>query len=184
MIFSAVTSQLQQTLDPVVARLIKPSNLGGIATRMPQRLNIALVQKLLNLAFAEQIREGDFEFLHRRMLQVEIRDAGLFIGLSYDHGRITCNHFKRHGCESDVTLSIETPDAIKLIQQEIDPDTLFFQRKLKINGDTNLAHHVKNTIDTLDPQVIPPMLMKLISNYKLRVLDQDFTAHIDSPKVD
>jgi predicted lipid carrier protein YhbT len=54
------------------------------------------------------------------------------------------------------------------VQQEVDPDTLFFQRKLKINGDTELAHHVKNTIDTLDPEVIPGFMLTLMEQYKLR----------------
>lgn len=168
---TAVTSHLQQTLDPLFNRLIKPEQLCLVATRMPQQLNRMMVQKLLNNAFAEQISDGDFEFLEGRLLQVEIIDAHLFIGLSYGHNKISCKHFNQHPCSSDVTLSVDTLSAITLIQQEVDPDTLFFQRKLKINGDTELAHHVKNTIDTLDPEVIPSFLLKLISLYKLKVLE-------------
>ncbi|HFB66513.1 MAG TPA: sterol-binding protein, partial [Aeromonadales bacterium] len=72
--------------------------------------------------------------------------------------------------ESDVTLSIATEDAISLVQQEIDPDTLFFQRKLKISGDTDLAHHIKNTMDTLDLNSLPGVLMKLMAFYKENIL--------------
>lgn len=167
-----VSTRIQQTLDPLLARFMKPENLSRLATRVPQNLNRAVVEKLLNRAFKEQINEGDFDFLQNKILQVELIDAKLFVGLSFSANKIICHHFNSLPCESDVTLSIDTLNAIQLIQQEVDPDTLFFQRKLKINGDTELAHHVKNTIDTLDPTVIPGFILKLIANYKLRVLEQ------------
>ena len=168
MSLATVTSHLQQRLEPVVSRFIKPQVLSNIATRMPRKLNFVVVEKFLNTAFAEQISDGDFEFLGGRVLQVEIIDANLFVGLGFSHNKIICNHFDSQACTSDATLSIDTLNAINLIQQEVDPDTLFFQRKLKINGDTELAHHVKNTIDTLDPEVIPGFMLKLIEQYKLR----------------
>ena len=171
MIFAAVTSHIQQTLEPVLSPFIRPLVLSRIATRMPMKLNTVVVEKLLNSAFSEQISDGDFEFLEGRALQVEVSDANLFIGLSFSRNRITCFHFNNLACPADATLSIDTLNAINLIQQEVDPDTLFFQRKLKINGDTELAHHVKNTIDTLDPEVIPGFILKVITSYKTRVLD-------------
>ena len=167
---SVVTTQIQQTLDPLVSRFIKPQGLIRIATRMPQKLNFVVGEKLLNTAFAEQITEGDFEFLEGRSLQVEIIDASLFVGLSFRQNRIICHHFNNRACTAEVTLSIDSLNAINLIQQQVDPDTLFFRRKLKINGDTELAHHVKNTIDTLNPEVIPVFMMKLVALYKQRVL--------------
>jgi predicted lipid carrier protein YhbT len=167
-----VSSRIQQTLDPLLARVFSPLNLSLIVTRAPLKLNCAVVQKLLNYAFTQQICEGDFDFLQKRILQVEITDARLFIGLGFSQNKLICHHFERLPCQSDVTLSIDALNAIQLIQQEVDPDALFFQRKLKVNGDTELAHQVKNTIDTLDPTVIPAIILKLIANYKLRVLGQ------------
>jgi len=168
---TAVTSQIQQTLDPLFSRFIRPQLLGRIATRMPSRLNHLVVEKLVNTVFAEQLLEGDFEFLTDRVLQVEIIDAGLFVGLSFQQGRLICNHFNRLArVPVDATLSIDSLSAIQLIQQEVDPDTLFFQRKLKINGDTELAHQAKNTIDTLNPELIPRFMLRIIDAYRNRVL--------------
>ena len=168
--FVPSASNVSKKIAPLMSNLLSPVKLGWLATRFPMKLNCLAVQQLINNIFSEQISDGDFNFLEDRLLQIEILDAGLFIGLSYNHNRIKCSHFDTHSIDSDVTLSIDTNNAIKLIQQEIDPDTLFFHRKLKINGDTELAHHVKNTIDTLDPEVIPSLLMKLITEYKQRVL--------------
>ena len=161
---------MQSTVGSVMKKLISPNNLGWVSTKFPDKLNFLATQALINNAFAEQISEGDFDFLQDRLLQIEILDAGLYIGLSFQQNKIICNHFSDQHKLSDVTLSIETTHAIQLIQQEIDPDTLFFQRKLKINGDTELAHHVKNTIDTLDPERIPAFIVKLLSEYNKRVL--------------
>lgn len=166
-----LTSSLTASFDSFISKLISPPNLGWVATRLPTKLNYLAVQQIINKLFSEQISDGDFEFLEDRLLQIEILDAQLFVGLSYSKGSIKCLHFDSHSITSDASLSIDTQNAIKLIQQEIDPDTLFFQRKLKINGDTELAHHVKNTIDTLDPEIMPALVMKLISEYELRVLD-------------
>jgi len=168
-----VPSRIQQTLEPVVKRFFAPQKLSRLVTRAPQKLNRKIVEKILNSVFAEQINEGDFDFLENRSLQIEIIDARLFVGLSYNLSEITCQSFNNTPFQSDVTLSVNTVDAIQLVQQEVDPDTLFFQRKLKIRGDTELAHHVKNTIDTLDPEAIPMFAMKLISNYRLRVLEPE-----------
>ncbi len=168
----AVGARLQKNLNPVISKFLRPQNLVRATSFMPHKLNCTLTQQLLNKAFMEQISDGDFDFLEGRLLQVEIIDARLFIGLSFEQNRISCFHFNCQSRHSDVTLSIKTVDAISLIQQQVDPDTLFFQRRLKINGDTELAHHMKNTIDTLDPEVIPKIILNLISDYKELVLQE------------
>jgi len=155
-----------------VKKLVSPPTIGWISTKVPSTINCIATQKIINHTFCEQITDGDFDFLQNRLLQIEILDAGLYVGLSFNQNRIICTHFDNTAIEADATLSIDTPNAISLIQQQVDPDTLFFQRKLKINGDTELAHNVKNTIDTLDPEVIPKLLMRFIVEYKERVLEQ------------
>ena len=164
--FSLVAAQLQNNIEPTLRKLIRPRRLSRVATRMPQALNRLVVARLLNKAFAEQVEDGDFDFLQQRQLQVEIKDAELFIGLSFNQGQLTCEHFSRRSQPAEATLSIDSAHAIQLVQQEVDPDTLFFQRQLKISGDTELAHQVKNTIDTLDPQQIPLIVRKPVNHYQ------------------
>jgi len=166
----AHTPTLESKLTPLISKLFLPLNIAKIATKMPFVINQRIAEKLLNTAFSEQIEDGDFDFLNQRQLQIEVIDAGLFVGLSFNNGKIGCSHFSAKSIDADATLSINSLDAILLAEQQVDPDTLFFQRKLKIRGDTELAHHVKNTIDTLDPEVIPAFLIKLVGFYKQHVL--------------
>ena len=161
---------LRQGIKPAARNLLGPATLGKIAARLPFKINATLIESICNRAFKEQIEDEDFEFLAQRTIQIKLMDANLAIGLSYQSGRIVCLHFGADHCEAEATLSINSIDAISLIQQQVDPDTLFFQRKLKISGDTELAHHIKNTIDTLSPEIIPAFLMKFLSEYKSRVL--------------
>ncbi len=165
-----VVSRLQHELELTLGRLLSPKNLARVATLMPRRLNRLAVEQLLNQVFAEQIASGDFDFLQQRSLQVEIHDAELFVGLGFAHGRLRCLFFERVSQAADASLSIDAISAIELVRQEVDPDTLFFRRRLRIGGDTELTHQVKNTIDTLDPEVIPVFAQRLIALYRSRVL--------------
>lgn len=157
---------IKTQLKPLLTKLVSPANLGRISTKMPERLNFLVVNQLINKAFEEQVDDGDFDFLQGRNLQIEIIDAGVFVGLTQIGNKLSCSQFGDQKQSSDVTLSIDVSNAIALLNQEVDPDTLFFQRKLKINGDTELAHHVKNTIDTLDPDVIPRFVLTLMKEYQ------------------
>lgn len=162
----AVTNHLQTTFRPIAKKLFSPENLSTVATKLPFLINQTLIEQVCNKVFLEQINEGEFEFLTNKHLQVEIIDAQLYVILTYQNNRLCCTGFAKESNHSEVTLSISTLDAISLIQQEVDPDTLFFQRKLKIKGDTELAHHIKNTIDTLNPDLLPRFIMKVINEYK------------------
>ena len=50
-----------------------------------------------------------------------------------------------------------------LASRQEDPDTLFFRRRLVIEGDTELGLAVKNLVDSLDPDLMPPRVWQLVS---------------------
>ena len=170
MALSAVNQKF--AIENLLTKLAAPLNLGRFANKIPQVFNKLVVESLLNRAFEEQIMEGDFDFLYQRTIQLEITDAEIFIALSFDKNKLRCVHFNNFPVESQASLSIETINAIRLIQQEVDPDTLFFQRQLTIAGDTELAHQMKNTIDTFNQHLIPSVVMKLLSEYQTRILEK------------
>jgi predicted lipid carrier protein YhbT len=49
-------------------------------------------------------------------------------------------------------------DFVLLATRQADPDTLFFQRRIRIEGDTELGLGVKNTMDSMDWDDLPPPL--------------------------
>jgi predicted lipid carrier protein YhbT len=73
----------------------------------------------------------------------------------------------------DLTISASAHDFVLLAQRKEDPDTLFFSRRLAMEGDTELGLMVKNTIDAIelpvfDPQQFAPA--KVLGRLRERVL--------------
>lgn len=162
----SLVANLADRMQPLAKSALAPQSLAKLATIVPFRVNALLIQSMLNKVFSEQMEDGDFEHLLNRSLQVEIIDARLYMSLGFDGQQILCQHFCKQAVAADATLSVMSSDAIDLIRQEVDPDTLFFQRKLKIAGDTELAHHIKNTIDTINPATIPQSILRLLMGYQ------------------
>lgn len=162
----SLTGKLTATLQPKLAALLAPQRLSSCISFVPQVINRKLIEAVLNRVLKEQITDGDFDYLTGKWLQVEIRDAQLFTIIGFRNRQFVCRQVAQASSDADARLSVFTADAIDLVQQKIDPDTLFFQRKLTIGGDTELAHHVKNTLDTLDSDAIPKMIKTLLQKYQ------------------
>lgn len=152
---------------PVIPRLPLPPRPSQIAPNLPRILfkpvSLApfILQRLvleaaLKHVFAEAIRDGDFDFLSNKHLKVEIRDVNLhwYFGFNGRHVTVT-----RHA-RADATISGELREFLLLVSRREDPDTLFFQRRLQINGDTELGLEAKNILDTIDLDSLPMPIRK------------------------
>ena len=51
---------------------------------------------------------------------------------------------------TDVTISGNLKSFLELLRRKEDPDALFFQRRLNMEGDTETGIHVKNLLDALE----------------------------------
>ncbi|PXF63015.1 ubiquinone anaerobic biosynthesis accessory factor UbiT [Kangiella spongicola] len=158
--------------------LLRPASLGRLVTFIPKAISLHLADWVLNSCLKEQLEEGVFDYLQGRLLLVEITDAKVAVLLGAQDSRLRCEKVLSpkdivESVKSDATLSLDTLSAVGLMQQEVDPDTLFFQRKLRIQGDTELAHQVKNTLDTLPPETIPSLIRQMMSKYSSRMNEPD-----------
>lgn len=108
--------------------------------------NKALVTTL-NKVFHRDISEGELNFLQGKVLQISIEDAGIQYKLSLDEDRLipaTDNQ------KPDIQLDGTVYDYLLLASRKEDTDALFFSRRLKMQGDTELGLYVKNFLDGLD----------------------------------
>jgi predicted lipid carrier protein YhbT len=65
-------------------------------------------------------------------------------------------------------MSARARDFLALLLREEDPDTLFFSRRLLMEGDTELGLLVKNTLDGIDlPRLDPAQLARQLSPAEL-----------------
>ncbi|NNE63381.1 MAG: SCP2 domain-containing protein [Gammaproteobacteria bacterium] len=110
----------------------------------PQRM---VLQKVLQSFFAEAIEEGDFDFLQGHWLCIDVEDLDLRLYFSVDaQGQVL---IEKQG-DSDATIKGSWKAFLQLASRQTDPDTLFFQRKLMISGNTDLCHAVKNLLDGIE----------------------------------
>lgn len=130
---------------------------GPALIRVPAKLTPFAIQKKIMLeglamVFKEALEDGDFEFLEDRWLKVEVRDLGLRWFISYQNEQLVVSEHVEH---EDVSFSGDCNDLVLIAARKEDPDTLFFQRRLRIEGDTELGLEVKNLMDSIDLDSLP-----------------------------
>ncbi len=126
---------------------------------LPLPLQGFCLERVLRGIFKEQIEDGDVEFLLDNVLLIHMQDIGLKWFITFED-----NGFKLVNWVEDPAVIIQgqVNEFILLASRRVDPDTLFFQRRLEITGDTELGLQVKNLLDSVDEDNIPmPMDMFL-----------------------
>jgi len=149
-----------------------PENLRPIAKKavgIPARLIPYAAQKqvlsvVLNQAFREPLQHGELDFLESAKVRIKVTDLNIDWLIRVDSNRFV--PIDRE-LDDDVSISGESPDFILLATRRADPDTLFFQRRIRIEGDTELGLGVKNTMDSMDWDDLPMPLRKLLQSVSL-----------------
>lgn len=141
-------------LTPLKLLLGLGERLLPLAARVPVSLQRLPCEPLLNQIFAEPLRDGMFEMLYGRWLKLEIRDLTLTWYLSATPSGLQL----AAQAPAEGAISGDWRDFLLLASRQEDPDTLFFRRRLTIEGDTELCLGVKNLIDSLDPEQLPPLM--------------------------
>jgi predicted lipid carrier protein YhbT len=114
---------------------------------VPDRFHSTVISHALNKVLHNQLRDGDLDSLEDRALCIHIRDAGIKYRLLLKNGKFGALH---HHHYNDTIISGTLYDFALLATRREDPDTLFFQRRLRIEGDTELGLFIKNLLDSLD----------------------------------
>ncbi len=98
------------------------------------------------------------EFLEGRWLSIHVRDIGLLWYTSVVDGRLVVSQ----QADADVSFSADASDLLMIAARKQDPDTLFFQRRLVIEGDTELGLYVKNLMDAIELEQMPKALRVML----------------------
>lgn len=140
-----------------------PALVQQIEKQCPATVRSALLQQLLRLVFAKAALSGSLDFLQGKRLTIEVPDLQMHYDLGLDQKRmfwLNTAGTSARAITGEVFFRAESADLLLLLTQQVDPDTLFFQRRLTILGDTELGLQLKNYLDTLEPeQLLPPQLL-------------------------
>ena len=121
--------------------------LRAVASRLPRHASAAVFATALNLTLGRKFPSEVFERLEGHTFSIVVDDAGLELAFQVRGGRFLA---ATNGEEPLLRIRASIWDYAQLVAQNADPDTLFFNRRLLTEGDTELAVLVKNTLDTID----------------------------------
>lgn len=144
-------------LDSIQQLLVAqmPRALKQLAKLTPRAVQLKVLNLAFNQAFKEELAEGDFDFLDQRRVKLEISDLDVAWDLTLNGEQLCVS-----ACQPDYDLRFagEWNQFVLLAGRKVDPDTLFFQRRLSIEGDTELGMEIKNLLDNLELERLPGLL--------------------------
>ncbi|MDM8569153.1 SCP2 sterol-binding domain-containing protein [Thiotrichales bacterium HSG1] len=115
---------------------------------VPPIFNSTILVIMLNKLLVEALQEGELEFLKNKILLIKIQDVNLEFSLTMIGDRlVACNHRF-----PDISIEGKLYDFLLLTTRREDPDTLFFNRRLRLGGSTELGLYLKNFLDSLEPE--------------------------------
>jgi predicted lipid carrier protein YhbT len=159
---------------------------------LPGALQAALLAQLANHLLRGQTLAQRLMALDGKVIRIDVSDAPAQIDFLIQGTRLSAGG----GRAVDVTIRGGVADFWLLATRAEDPDTLFFHRRLSIEGDTATGLHVKNLLDALDYDVaahvravLPaPLAEPLLTaaqplrRFVLRTLSQAMPAMPASPR--
>ncbi|WP_295390706.1 SCP2 sterol-binding domain-containing protein [uncultured Thiodictyon sp.] len=137
---------------PAFPRLL--NTLASPLRLLPTLAHSQALALVLNRVMKTALAEGELDFLKGRTVGIEINDLGIRYRLGLRDGRIRgCGE----GAAADAAISGGLHEFLLLAARREDADTLFFQRRLRMAGDTELGLYLKNFLDAFEPpaQVAP-----------------------------
>jgi len=133
-----------------------PVLVANLGRRLPSYPGSLLCVAALNLVLRPHLPEDVRACLRGRPLRVRVSDAGVAFDFCWCERASGGGAFAAlpAGGQVDLEIAACARDFLALARREQDPDTLFFARRLSMEGDTELGLLVKNTLDALDAPVL------------------------------
>lgn len=147
-------------LDKLRSRIVHlgPSLLSVPVKLAPFALKRQVLEQVLSWQFRQALDDGELEFLEGRWLSIHVRDIDLQWFTSVVNGKLVVSQ----NAQADVSFSAGASDLLMIAARKQDPDTLFFQRRLVIEGDTELGLYVKNLMDAIELEQMPKALRMML----------------------
>lgn len=129
------------------SRYLIPQQVGKLLSMLPAYPGSFLFVTALNLALLKNLPADVRELLAGKKMRITVRDAQLSFDFQWIQKSFSAC---RNMGAADLTISASAHDFLLMAQRQEDPDTLFFSRRLLMEGDTDLGLLMKNTIDAIE----------------------------------
>jgi predicted lipid carrier protein YhbT len=124
-----------------------PAPVRHVLSRLPGRPGAWLFAAGLNAGLKPHLDADVRAQLLRKRLRLAVLDAGVSFDVAWNGRSFAAVTSKP---APDVVIGATLYDLGLLATRREDPDTLFFSRRLVMEGDTELGLLIKNTLDAID----------------------------------
>ena len=142
--------------DPDVSPLSRavlrppPTRWAPLLRLLPSDWQRRALEAAVTRLLAEPLRCNQLDFMCGRRLGIEVPDLGLNWVLSLEGDRLRATNEP-----AQATVRGNATDLLLLASRLEDADTLFFQRRLEVTGDTELGLTARNLLDRLPWESVP-----------------------------
>lgn len=141
-----------------------PKSVSTLLSLLPQFPPAVAAAVIVNLWLGKILNTVNLPDAQDKVICINVNDAGLRLLLRLRRdGVVACR-----GAQPDLTISANAAEFLALALRKEDADTLFFNRRLCMEGDTELGLLIKNTLDALDTTALnasiptPAALLRLL----------------------
>lgn len=142
-----------------------PRPLGQLIEHLPTWPTSFTFSCILGLVLRQTIRRRDLQALYGKRIAIHVTDAGLHLYFTVQSGGFSA---ATGNVAPDLAISATAYDFYLLAMRKEDSDTLFFNRRLVVEGDTELGLIAKNMLDAIEhpmlelEQILPRHLLAQI----------------------
>ena len=131
-----------------------PKPVGDLLARLPAYPGSLLFVGGLNLALTRHLARDVAPLLVGKKMRLRVTDAQWVFDFEWRKDRFVASKNASASTPADLTISASAHDFMLLARRLEDPDTLFFSRRLSMEGDTELGLLVKNTLDAIEMPLV------------------------------
>lgn len=158
---------LRMSFSPLL-RLLPPPAFWALPLRLVPRQGLAWAfQQAAASALSDALTRGELCPLEGRVLGIEVVDLELLFVVRIAAGQLRITPLGEAEAEPEARVRGTVTDLLLLASRLEDADTLFFQRRLGLTGDTELGLTARNLLDQLDWAQVP-LPLRIVLNRMAR----------------
>ncbi len=160
---------MQTSSKNIKSHPVLPAPLSLPLKILPSFVHNKVLVTTLNKIFTKELKEGELDFLQEKIVHISIEDAGIEYRFTLDNNKLVAAN---KNDSPDLILQGTVYNYLLLASRQEDTDTLFFSRRLRMQGDTELGLYVKNFLDGMDmdshkvPAYLESVLKKSLPVYE------------------
>ena len=141
------TSTAMPSRDATASVFELPPLVRAVASRLPAFPPAVACALALSLIAPRVVGRDELATFDGKTFRIVVRDAGIGVAFRVRSGYFEPMHADR---AVDVTFTARAADFLLLATRRADPDMMFFDRRLLIEGDTETGLRLKNILDAIE----------------------------------